>query len=536
MPNNEFLLNQNTAVYEGLFTTFAEPHATNDLDSSLAVINMMSNFAWRMHIGRYADLRLEDWAARIGQRIWASNHTEAPLLPTKAGVSRVLHVISQTCYVGGHTRLMWNVIRGDTQSLHNVVLVHQDLDEVPKWLDEAVIASGGTIITLKGRPLIEQVAVLQQLLTKQADRIFYHIHPNDGVSVAALAAVPRPQVLTINHADHTFWLGSALSDVTVGYRAWSLPFSLNNRHVQRVMLLPTPLNFAPMAADGKQVSRKALGIDDDKIVLLTVASAYKFKPSEEHNYYRVVKRVLDVNPQVLVKIIGVKASEGAGLGFEPHERIELLGPIDDPKSYYQAADIYMDAMPFSSFTSLFEAMYFRCFPVLQYNPGDTLNIEREPAFNGLVSHAHDELAQFRLIQRAIDDAAFREETAARGAALIQENYMGEGWQHYLSELYRASAAPVHSLRDLRPLLNEIPVITQNDLDAVALSRTFHGTAANFALYGITQDAARYSVSDALKLFLTLKNQPQQFGQQLSLRQLLYFLKIKLRTTLGMRPA
>ena len=529
MIDSKSLLSQNIAVYQGLIDSFSKNYEESTLEKQLAIINLIAAYEWRIHAGLYADLQLENWALSIGQRIWENNGLTCPILPTAINKLKILHVVTQTYSVGGHTRLLWNIIRNDTESLHNVVLLNRKVKDAPEWLHSAVLASGGIIISLCQQSSVEQVATLQQLLTKQADRIFYHIHPDDSVSVAALAATPRPQVLTINHSDHTFWLGSILSDIVVCYRKWSLQFSLDARAAQKVELLPTPLNFKPRTASDKCDARKLLKIRDGQIILLTVASAYKFSPSDEHNYYRLIKQVLDNNPQVVVKVVGVQASEGKSLGFKVHERIELLGSIEDPRTYYKAADIYVDSMPFSSFTSLFESMYFGCFPVLQFNPTDTLNIEQEPALAGLVSHSRDENEAIQTIQLAIDDVEYRHYTAKKGSELIQQHYMSKGWRKYLSALYRDSAEAVTSVRDIKNMKQvSIGVANrQNDLDAALLSKTFFGDAMNFMLYSLNERIDKFSIIDAIRIRSSLSKPLEQHNHQMTTKQLLSFVKKKL---------
>lgn len=524
MSTDNLLLLKNTAIYRGLINYFSEAFEGYRPEKKLAIINLVASFQWRFHAGLFVSIQLENWALSVGKSIWENNSATAPVLARVANKPAVLHVVTETYAVGGHTRLLLNIIKNDSASLHNVVLTNQKEREAPDWLHAAVEASGGAINSLWGQAKVEQVAVLQQIITKQADRIFYHIHPDDSVAVAALAATPRPQVLIINHADHTFWLGSRLADVVVCYRQGSLAFSTARRAAQRVALLPTALNFEAITPADKQAAREQLGVQAGQVVILTVASAYKFKPSDQHNYYRLLAQVVEANPQVVVKVVGVRAEESAVVGFKEHKQIELLGAIEDPKPYYKAADLYVDSMPFSSFTSLFEAMYFGCFPVLQFQPSDNLIIGHEPALDGLVPHPRDEQHELQLIQRAINDVTYREETAQRGSERIQAHYMGDGWKNQLTNLYAISAAKVQVVT--YPVDLNFPDKQAVDIEAAYMSTVFYGDSTMFLFRCLLEKMSCLSIKDIIGIYSSLKKQPN-YGQQLTLRQVLYFVRRKL---------
>ena len=516
-------------IYESLLTILLKSDDNSADENALHILQYLANFAWKFHPGTFVDLRLESRAREIGQRIWNEQKAKAVVSAPASRPDTLLHVASETYSVGGHTRLLLNLIKGDGQATHSLVLTRQQEHDVADWLRKAVTDSGGEIISLAGKPYTERVGELQKLISERAGKLFYHIHPDDSVAVAALAAVPRPPVLTINHADHVFWLGSALSEVTVCIRSWSLSFSLAKRAAQQVVLLPIPLNFAATSPHDKEKARTQLGIQPGTVMILSVASAYKFTPSGQYNYYQTIDSVLRRNPQVIVKIVGIGLHDNlTQLGFAANDRVELLGNIPNPRTYYEAADIYLDSMPFSSFTSMFEAMYFNCFPVLQFDPVDTLNLEREPAFAGLVFHPASQEAQLQLIQKAIDDEEYRKRIAAQGAELIKKNYMGEGWKKHLRAMYDAAAPEVTATRDLRQGLDQVLAITQADEEAAALASSFNGNVSTFLLESTRAIIQHITIPQLVKLLLYFKKQNVFKGRYSTTRHLAWFFLKKAR--------
>ena len=523
---------KNRFTYETLLDVFFGSSSKASDYKALSKISFLSSFAWLAHPGYFADVRLERLCYGIGKDIWQKKRLYNPTQRVP-GKRQILHVASETYATGGHTRLMFNIIRNDIDSIHSLLLTQQQVADVPSWLSEQVVLSGGNVSSVCEHASEKQVALVQRAITStDVDALFYHTHPDDAVAVAALAAAPRPAALVINHADHVFWLGSALADVTVCYRTWSLQFSEQYRASQRVALLPTPiggLNLEEQAvlSEQKHAAKKKLGIQDDEILILTVASSGKFIPTGKYNYFRTVNKLLADNPKVLLKIAGVSHEDNLEkLQYTDSKQIELLGVISEPRLYYEAADIYLDSMPFSSFTSLFEAMYFGCYPVLQFSPVDTLTIQNEPSLKGIVFHTNDEEEQLATIQYAIDNINYRQEVAAVCARRIEDNYMGIGWLKQLYKIYDCVPDRLQHSRDLSNLQNSA-FITENDKEAARLALSQHGNTSAILSRTIHRYLSSISIKEIITIYYRLLKGNDKYGEILSLRQMLYFVKRKI---------
>lgn len=516
---------QSQIVYETCVKILVDSTSVANAEKSLATIGFLSTLAWAIHPGRFFDARLELWAANIGKSIWKSKGLKDSII-SKTSASQVVHVASETYDIGGHTRFLLNIVKQDIGSIHSLVLTRQKEGDVPNWLRDEILKSGGTVISLIDKPYAQRVATLQDVLCYQAKKIFYHIHPDDSIAVAALAAVPRPQVITINHADHVFWLGSALSDIVACYRVLSLNQVIDKRGVQKPMLLPIPLAFDTLEIGAKEHARKQLGISEDTIIILTVASSSKFIPSGRYNYYQTVKKILDKNPQVVVKIIGISATDDISkYGFEINDRVELLGRIPSPRRYYEAADIYLDSMPLSSYTSLLEAMYFECFPVLPFCPVQSLNTENEPALKGLITHAIDEQQQLQFLQEAIDSTEFRKKIASRGSNLVKENYVGKGWNRYLEAIYETSSEKIEFIRDLSLEMNEPLFVTQDDIDAAVVADSYGGII-NKLVQWVSHYSKYFSFKDLIRLYFEINYNLRKYELHITPKQMIRLLKTK----------
>lgn len=496
---------QHSFAYETLLEVLDNSYNNHTQGRNLAVISFLANFAWHMHPGLFCDVRLDNWALQIGKKIWESDCAKHIYEYTaqRTAKKRVVHVATETYNVGGHTRLLLNLVVNDKNSVHSLVLTQQASADVPAWLINEIKKSGGNIISLVSLSLVDRVKALQTQLSHQADKIFYHIHPDDSVAIAALAAYPRPQVMAINHADHVFWLGSSLVDIVVCYRTWSLGFSERYRHARKVVLLPTPINPASTVIDFKRKARKILSIKEEQVLIITVASLLKFKPSGDYHYYNTIRKILDKNPNVLIKIVGVSKNDNLQkIGFAHHDRLELLGVMPNPQLYYEAADIYLDSMPFSSFTSLFEAMYFGSFPILQFNPVNAMSIENEPGIARIVRHSQSEGEQLLAIQKAIDDADYRREISKEGSSLIRNNYVGAGWNSYLTKLYEESSEFVNSIN--YSTAENCIGFNQDNIDAADLAYSFYGKPFNVIMPGVWKCVDNLTLTEIIDIYSRLK--------------------------------
>ena len=425
------------AIYEALVTGLMRNFSVSDTERSLGTVKFLAHFAWMLYPGYLCDLRLEHCIGRIGEEIWKKNKFE--IKDYKGVFRRVLHVASETYSTGGHTRLILNLIKGDTLSKHSVVLTRQKAIDCPEWLTSAILHQGGEIISLAEPTFNSTVAVieLQRILCTKADVIFYHIHPDDTIAVAAMAALPRPPIVIINHADHVFWLGSSLADVVACFRTSALHETLVRRYAKKSMLLPLRIDFLENNTLSRHDSRLNLGIKEEDIIVLTVASYYKIIPHENYNYFRLINEALSINPQVQVLVVGTTEKQALNYyKFSNTSRVKFLGLVEDPRMYYASADIYLDSMPIGSFTSILEATYFENFPILAINPPTSLNMASEPFLDGLVTHATNETQCLMFMRDAIGDEDYRRRVCIEISDRVREIHIGENWENYLHDIYQ----------------------------------------------------------------------------------------------------
>ena len=446
MTESETILREYNCIYKNLKNGFFSDDKDDDFDYSIKKINILASFAWQYHPGLYSDCEIEKKIFTLSERIAANESIDGSEIddstfeqPATAEKKRVVHIATSVFYVGGHTRLLYNLVKRDVESCHYLIITRQDSGFVPVWLINAIELSGGKVHCLSdSADMWDNALKIRRIVKKFADFVFLHIHPDDALSLVALAANRTQPIIFINHADHVFSLGCSLSDVVACIRPWSASFSIKRRLAKKVNILPIPLDFEKAAIPSKKEARDILGIEPNTVVILTVASAYKFIPDEKYNYFRFVKSIVDRNANVFVKVIGVSGDDAEMVGYIPDSRIELVGLVENPIIFYKAADIYLDCMPFASFTSLFEAIYFGAYPVLQYAPAEKLLVANDPGIGKIVTHSQNEEELLTVVESAINNAELRDEVSLQIAKNIEFNHCGIGWNDYLNKIYEDS--------------------------------------------------------------------------------------------------
>lgn len=436
-------LNTAYARYCGLLTMAEEQAAAGNYPAAAALAQIAARYTFAGYVGLFGSHRLERLLLELGRQIPAA---PPPATQRQNGNRRhILHVLSYGRPVGGDARCAWRWIQEDSNNRHSVVITTQadvnGIYELPEVLKESAEKSGGFLRTLIASTTnhLEQARELR-MLCQEADIVVLHLFPYDIVPVLALAAgCDSVKTIFVNHADHAFWVGAGVSHVIAHLRKQPPQFSEKRRGLnpERCAVLPIPLVHAPPSVT-REEAKRALGYAPDSVVLLTIASPFKYSSPGRVGFLDLVAPVMAQFPKAVLIAVGPEAKDAwQAASVQTQGRIVPLGTRWDTNLFYAAADIYLDSVPFSSTTSLLEAGSHGT-PLLGYRlPEAELALlgPGAPGFEETIQLASDVESYRALLSRLISDAELRRQVGQRTRSGILSLHTGRKWVDAAHELY-----------------------------------------------------------------------------------------------------
>ena len=337
----------------------------------------LAKFSVRNYTSHYYSEALENYYLSAAKK--RSRKTKS--CPAKS--SSVLHVMTSAYLSGGHTRIVERWIdSAPADEMHSVVLIRQrKKKQIPPRLRAAVNGKQGKLIRFPYPLSMTWKANRLKQIAIGYETIVLHQNMTDPVPLMAfgLPDFPRP-VIVFNHAGHSFWIGRNAADFVIDIEKSQNQITRNKRGIKNTLLLSLPYdttNFPELP--GKEIIRKQLDIPKESQVLISMASAYKYIPVLHYNFTEMLRTILQRQENAIVLIIGVASKQSpdwAQLEAAFPKRIRLLGilPNKEVRPYLHAADLYLDSFPYSSFTSMLDAVADGKLPVLcLHNPIGTLS-------------------------------------------------------------------------------------------------------------------------------------------------------------------
>lgn len=439
-------LRRTVRFHEGLVAHALRLAGRGDDERTLQWVRLTAEVAWAAHPGRLSDERLEAVALAIGRRLEPAPEEPAERVPSGLPARRrVLHVATAVASSGGHTRLLENWVGADDASVHALMLLDQGAEPVRAALAGRIAASGGTVTVVPpGTPLLERARRLRRAARSGYDCVVLHHNPDDVVPLVAFAVEDVPPIAAMNHADHIFWLGAAVTDLLVEFREFGARLSRERRGIRRNVVFPLPLDIRS-SYPTREEARAHLGIAADEQVLLTIGSAAKYTPTARQRFFDTLARVLDANPRARLYVIGVGEEHAGMLAIARHNRMRLLGVMHDPSDYQSAADLYLEGFPFGSYTALLETAVRGVCPVVMYAPTEHNDVSVEVPLQGVVHGVADAPAYVADVTALLANPAERARRSRLIAERIRAGHSTGAARGCLEAVYRQLAALRHDV-------------------------------------------------------------------------------------------
>ena len=440
---------------------------------------LAARFASQRHGGRFASVTLERCLEEVGQATVAGG--------SATGGKGVLHVSTRAVGMGGHTQWVRRIIEGDTTRCHSVVLTGPEREPFPSDLAQAIERSGGKIHRLvatgakpggaKPGGRIERARALRDLAL-QFDLVMLSSDPADAVPSVAFAP-PRHglPVARLNHADHIFWLGAAVSDVLIEFRPVGARFSVARRGypAERIETLRLPVDVP--ATVPRAQARQQLKLSEDAFVVISIGAPYKFEGFQGPGYIDIVTPVLEAIPGLTIVTVGPPQAGAWAEAVETFApRLRLHPPARDLSPFFAASDAFLNPTPIGSDTVLWEAAASGL-PIITMRPerpGLELLRGDPAAAEGVALVPEGSLGLAEAISSLLVSPGLASELGARARDLVTRERVGAAWRAHLAEVMTASS--------------QAPPMTADQLVACDFSEEVDAYVASWASVGSLRKA------------------------------------------------
>ncbi|MEG0837283.1 MAG: hypothetical protein RSF35_05075 [Akkermansia sp.] len=329
----------------------------NDIGKKESLAKSLINFALNNSTGYYCSKVVEDVFLEIAKKHTIENLNES------FEKDSFLHVMSESYKTGGHTRVVerWIELSPDTQH-HSLVFTWNEDQEVPPRLINAVKNKSGQAINLKNNLSDLEKGLQLRELASHYEYVILHIHMNDIIPIIAFGneQFQRP-VIFFNHADHLFWVGGSIADIVADLRQFGQEITHRKRGIKKSQILSIPMDSKKIEQIDQKIARQKLGLPLDKKIILTVGSAYKYRPMGTIDLLDTIIPILKQDKSILFIGIGPTYKDlprWATINQETEGRVIALGEVAHHKlhDYFFAADLVLDSLPLSGFTALIDAI------------------------------------------------------------------------------------------------------------------------------------------------------------------------------------
>jgi hypothetical protein len=464
-----------------LLSTAEGYFGNGDYLAAVRLAQVAARYAFPANIGLFASPRLERLLVEIGEKL--------PTVPAEAphrsnGPCNILHVLTYARPIGGDSRFVWRWIQEDHNNRHSIVVTAQsevkEIFNVPEDLVQAAENSGGffRILNASTTNPLEQARELRGLC-QTMDLVILHLFPWDIIPILALAdGCDSVKTIFINHSDHTYWVGASVAHAVVHLRRQSPEF-LNKRrrlHPENNIVLPIPLDYVSPTVSRAE-AKHALGIAANTVLLLTIASPFKYEALGQVAFLDLVIPVLLEYPQAILIAVG-PGSKGMwqSASIQTDGRIKPLGIQWDNKLLYTAADIYLDSVPFSSITSLLEAGSHGAALLGHYPPNCEMELlgPGAPGLENVMDMANEKGSYQALLSRLITDEQLRHQHGQAVKKKILSLHTGKNWVKLVHDIYTF----VNGCNDRGCIVGNNDAISVGELD-LALIKLYSGQPRSF---------------------------------------------------------
>lgn len=401
-----------------------------DRELKLKLVALIGNVAANNYVEIFRDIELENFLHEYGDTF---NSDVTPKKPK----NNIVHLFTTVYSVGGHTRFAEQIIQLDKENTHHILISNQGRIALREELIQAAKESNGEIVILPDVELSEKANLLIDFIAEHAEKVFLHIHPDDYLPSLALNKLSHQiEFFFVNHADHRFSFGVDLCSTVVNIREEGAKISCHLRYAKDNFILPLPIHKEDFTEADLENIRNEYKISQKSVVALGIGSPYKFQDHGGYHFFKTIYSALEENLNLCVFVVGIDEAELKKLdiqSYQSHDRLFLLGRMENPSKLQAIADIALDPMPYGSYTALLETCFYGAYPLVCYDTHPLFNLYLDESFRGKITL--DKTEEDYLYHLSELCKYKREFTRIEIKESIQKYHGGNMWLTMLQNLY-----------------------------------------------------------------------------------------------------
>ena len=347
-------IKKNKSKFEKLLKLLAK---NKNLEEKLILAKKALTIATYNNCGYFESNILENFYCDLAKTI--DNKTEI----NDFEKNNVLHIITTSCNVGGHTRVVekWINLAPEYQK-HSVALLDQ-ICEIPQKLKDNIKDKNGELYIFNKDDDIFQKAIKLRELASKFEYVVLHIHMDDPTALVAFGSeeFKRP-ILFFNHADHLFWVGKSISDIVLDFRTIK-SITKTRRNVENPYFLGIPPETEKKFIEpyNKNETRKKLKLPLDKKIILTIGTNFKYKSFKNKSFIDYATKILEKEKDAILYAIGPSMDDEMWevANKKTNGRITPLGEINYGEEYFnyiKSSDLILDSWPMCGGTVIMDAI------------------------------------------------------------------------------------------------------------------------------------------------------------------------------------
>lgn len=326
----------------------------NSDEEKLEILSLIGKMYAEYITGVYSSNIMEYQIMNIGKKI--------NFFPTNKGINRQILIVMSACAaVGGHTVLVHNWIKWDSEISYSIVFTNMDESRTPDFIKNVVNGSGGKLFYLSGSYMEKASELLK--VSEQFQRVLLFTHMEDIIPVLAYGNKRwKIPVYFYNHADFRFSYGFSISDIILNLCQYDVDKTIRFRGINKkdsiYFQFPgnSQINNERDRLDRQDIRKKVdekYKLRNNEKLIVSMGSDFKYKSIIGYDFGIYAEEVLrQYKGLCSFLIIGADQDKDKWIQLNKKTlgKVKALGilPRDEAEQLISAANLYIVSFPMAA--------------------------------------------------------------------------------------------------------------------------------------------------------------------------------------------